>query len=326
MKNSQPKISIITPSYNQGQFIEETILSVLKQNYPNLEYIVIDGGSSDNTVDIIKKYQDKITYWVSEKDNGQSHAINKGFRRATGDIITWLNSDDCLTKDALLQVADIFKNPNINFIYGECIHFNEQGDKPLIPLPKENLKTLRIYGFPFEQPACFYKRTILEQVGYLNEEYHFAMDKELFTRIALYTDMHYFPITFCKFREHPDAKTGNIIDVARKENNQVLFNFFASLPNTRLVTYINKLGRKHKLYQHPINQYEVNYQFNRKELKLIFTKTIQPIFSDNYKNKNYKKNIAIGTELISHMPFVFFANKYLMSFFIKSIKKQILSQ
>ena len=94
MPDQFPKITIITPSYNQGQFIEETILSVINQGYPNLEYIIMDGGSTDNTVEVIKKYSDHINYWVSEKDKGQSNAINKGLHRATGDIINWLNSDD----------------------------------------------------------------------------------------------------------------------------------------------------------------------------------------------------------------------------------------
>ncbi len=103
-----PRITIVTPSYNQGQYIEETILSVINQDYPNLEYIIIDGGSSDNTVEIIKKYSDRITYWISEKDNGQAHAINKGFRKATGDILNWLNSDDQLQPGALKIIAQRF--------------------------------------------------------------------------------------------------------------------------------------------------------------------------------------------------------------------------
>src|ERR1051325_4216859 len=103
-----PLITIITPSYNQGQFIEETILSIINQDYPRLEFIIIDGGSTDNTVDIIKKYADRITYWVSEKDKGQSNAINKGLHKATGDIINWINSDDQLMPGALTAVAKHF--------------------------------------------------------------------------------------------------------------------------------------------------------------------------------------------------------------------------
>src|SRR5690606_31772171 len=126
-----PKISIVTPSYNQGQFIEETILSILNQNYPNLEYIIIDGGSTDNTVEIIKKYEDRITYWVSEKDNGQADAINKGLEQCTGEIFNWINSDDYLAKKSLysIAIASIY-NDNAKIIAGGCTHFtnhpNEQ--------------------------------------------------------------------------------------------------------------------------------------------------------------------------------------------------------
>jgi len=101
MTNEFPRISVITPSYNQGHFLDQTIRSVLDQNYPNLEYIIIDGGSTDQSVEIIKKYEDQLLYWVSEPDRGQSHALNKGFARATGDILCWINSDDCLEKGAL---------------------------------------------------------------------------------------------------------------------------------------------------------------------------------------------------------------------------------
>src|SRR5580658_2018681 len=113
------KISIITPSYNQGQFLEETMLSVFNQGYPNLEYIVIDGGSTDNSVEIIKKYENRLTYWESQKDRGQTHAINKGFEKSTGEIIAWLNSDDVYCENALFIIADFFeKNIEANIVVG----------------------------------------------------------------------------------------------------------------------------------------------------------------------------------------------------------------
>src|SRR5688572_2633651 len=118
VQKKYPKISIITPSYNQGEYIEKTILSVLEQNYPNLEYIIIDGGSTDNSTEIIRKYADRITYWISEPDKGQSDAINKGLKLATGDIVNWLNSDDYYEPGALFKVAEAFNNPEVNVFAG----------------------------------------------------------------------------------------------------------------------------------------------------------------------------------------------------------------
>src|ERR1043165_8570399 len=122
-----PKITIITPSYNQGEFLEDTFRSVLEQNYPNLEYFVVDGGSTDASVDIIKRYADHFDWWVSEKDRGQSHAINKGLERATGDIVTWLNSDDYYPPDILHFVAQMFDDPNVHLINGDCEIIDGEG-------------------------------------------------------------------------------------------------------------------------------------------------------------------------------------------------------
>lgn len=179
-----PKISIITPSYNQGQFIEETITSVLQQNYPNLEYIVIDGGSKDNTLDIIKKYEPQLAYWVSEKDSGQSEAINKGFKRATGDIIAWLNSDDILLPGALQKVAEALTTGGYDLVNGYTVVIDENSH---ILTSHFTLKQKKWYAkrgiYYVNQPAMFWKRSILDKVGYLKEDFHTEMDKELLIRI-----------------------------------------------------------------------------------------------------------------------------------------------
>ena len=182
---SNPKISIITPSYNQGQYIEETILSIINQNYPYVEHIIIDGGSTDNTVDVLKKYNEKLTYWVSEKDNGQSEALNKGLRKATGEIIYWLNSDDILLPDALNKVVQYFdNNKDIDFLNGYMLVIDKKSN---ILFSYFVLKQKRFYAergiYYIAQPSMFFKRKIFDTIGFLKEDYHAQMDKELLIRI-----------------------------------------------------------------------------------------------------------------------------------------------
>jgi hypothetical protein len=190
---SLPRISIITPSYNQGHFIEETIRSVLSQNYPNLEYIIIDGGSTDNTVEIIKKYESSITYWMSEPDRGQTHAINKGLERATGKILAYLNSDDYYLPGTLHAVAEYFVNhPEIDLLHGRCSYVNTEG-KPI----GEQFATIHTFdeiidlwgvwwhGRQFVQPEVFWTKRIGDRVGLFNESLYFVMDYEYWCRILL---------------------------------------------------------------------------------------------------------------------------------------------
>lgn len=186
-----PRISIITPSFNQGQFIEETIRSVLLQNYPNLEYIIIDGGSTDNTIEIIKKYQPWISYWVSEPDRGQAHAINKGIKQATGTILAYLNSDDYYLPGALLQVANHFqKSSDIALLHGRCCYVDENGNKigEQVGQITRISEILDLWDFwwkkrQFVQPEVFWRREITEQIGLFNEELNFVLDYEYWCRI-----------------------------------------------------------------------------------------------------------------------------------------------
>lgn len=187
-----PKISIVTPSYNQGGFIEETIRSVLLQGYPNLEYIIIDGGSMDQSVEIIKKYEKWLTYWVSEKDNGQASAINKGLHLSTGELVAWINSDDLYVPSALSNAAKYLGAGTVDHIWlcGACQYFDETGYVavyyPVVPALQEWMLRFdcpRDYSFP--QPSVFWNRVVFEKIGFLNEGYHYSFDHDYWLRIRL---------------------------------------------------------------------------------------------------------------------------------------------
>ena len=183
----KPKITIVTPSYNQGKYLERTILSVLSQDYPNLEYIVIDGASTDNSVDIIKKYNGKIDYWVSEPDKGQSDAINKGFERSSGDILGWLNSDDYLLENVLDKIANFKWTNEIGAVVG-IGHKVDSNDKIIYTpnVPELTFEALLdwVHYSHFMQPACFFSRKAWESVGPLNIDLEYSMDIDLWLKIA----------------------------------------------------------------------------------------------------------------------------------------------
>ena len=210
--SSWPRISIITPSFNQGEYIEETIRSVLLQGYPDLEYIIIDGGSTDASVDIIKKYEKWLTYWVSEPDKGQSHAINKGFAKASGEIYAYINSDDFYCPGAFSTAAPIFaKNGEPHLVAGECVVFN--GDivkrvfKPSWPGSLSYFLE-KTYSSTFAQPASFWSRKIYQKIEGLDESLHYCFDREFFLKMGL---EGIIPFLISKriafFREHSDSKT-----------------------------------------------------------------------------------------------------------------------
>lgn len=207
------KISIVTPSYNQGQFLEQTIDSVLSQNYPNLEYMVIDGGSTDNSVEIIKKYQKYLAYWVSETDNGQSHAINKGLSRISGEIFNWLNSDDYYMPDALHAVAECFNNDSISVVCGRSNIW--KNDKILLQSSGTDIHDIlskTIGGARIDQPETFFSISAVKKMGLLNERLHFVMDREWWIRYLLLFGQDGIIKTeqiLVNFRIHEGSKTNN---------------------------------------------------------------------------------------------------------------------
>lgn len=221
---SWPKISIVTPSYNQAQFLERTILSVLNQNYPNLEYIIIDGGSTDGSVEIIKKYEKYLSYWVSEKDKGQSDAINKGFSKSTGEILAYLNSDDTYLPGAFLKVVNAFnKNQNADLVFGNVNHIDAWDS--LIGesrFTKFNFTTLIYEGMNLLQPGSFWTRKIYEEVGGFNPDYRFCMDVDFFYRVAEIGDLKHIREYIANFRIHKNSKGATIAHIGLVEREEIL--------------------------------------------------------------------------------------------------------
>lgn len=214
---SLPKISIITPSYNQGDYIEATIKSVLSQNYPNLEYWVIDGGSTDGTLEILSKY-DKQINWISEKDQGQAEAINKGLKRAKGEILAYLNSDDIYLPQALNKVGKYYStHPDVDWITGDCNIIDSSGSPSkgnwLIAGYKRFLMalysptTLRIADSMLPQPSTFWSRRAYNKIGKFNEKYHYVMDYDYWLRMAKYYRPHDLKVALAAFRAQPDSKS-----------------------------------------------------------------------------------------------------------------------
>lgn len=221
-----PKISIVTPSYNQGQFLEQTMRSVFDQNYPNLEYIVIDGGSSDESASIIKKYENRLIYWQSKPDKGQTDAINIGLEHCTGDIVGWLNSDDIYLPGALHKVAAAFQDASVDVVHGGRVMIDEKGRtigwNPAIPFDPQS------YGFTVCSETTFWRAELGARVGKLNTDLVFAMDLEFFSR--LYQQGKFLTLTdyIGGFRCHADSKTSTLQETcmmeAEREWNKIFNN------------------------------------------------------------------------------------------------------
>jgi len=210
MKNlSTPKVSIVTPSYNQAQYLERTILSVLSQDYDNLEYIVIDGNSNDGSKEILQKYANQITYWESQKDKGQTDAINKGFSHASGDIFAWINSDDTYEPDAIKNaVKYLIAHPDVGMVYGDC-NFTDSEDRIIgrFNAKQTNYKRLRTGFVHIPQQSSFWRAGLWQKIAPLDDSIYFAMDYDLWLRLARISKLVYLPELWANFRLHGDAKT-----------------------------------------------------------------------------------------------------------------------
>jgi glycosyltransferase involved in cell wall biosynthesis len=204
-----PTVSIVTPSFNQARFLESTMQSVLAQDYPKIEYIVVDGGSEDGSVDIIERYADQLAWWVSEPDSGQTDAINKGFERATGDIFAWLNSDDTYEAGALSEaVAFLQKNPDVGLVYGDANFIDADGRViGQFNAQQTSLTRLQRGGVYIPQQSTFWRAKLWHEVGPLDPSFYFAMDYDLWVRLARASEIRYIPQLWANFRLHGDAKT-----------------------------------------------------------------------------------------------------------------------
>ena len=221
-----PRITVVTPSFNQSQYLDVTIRSVLDEKYPNLEYIVIDGGSSDESVDIIRKYESQLAFWVSEADRGQSHAINKGFARATGDIMAWINSDDYYLPGALWAAAQSLRSLNADFIYGASLYLVDKGPYPLsfsTPRLKAH-EDLSVFDY-IVQPSTFWTRRAWEQVGPLRVDMRYAFDWEFFIRVGRVFRPTPVDAMFSVYRIHHGHKTGTGGDERNREIVDVVTQF-----------------------------------------------------------------------------------------------------
>ena len=238
------KFSIITPSFNQARFLEENIKSVLDQQYPSAEHIIIDGGSTDGTLAILKKYPH--LQWVSEPDRGQAHALNKGIAKANGEIIGWINSDDGYLADTLTEVAELFERPDVMVVYGDGDEIDESSTllRTIVPCGIERESFIRYWWWQYEycQPSFFFRHQALQRVGFLNENLHYTMDHDLLIRLIGEYEFTYLPKRLSYYRLHGHSKTGTthrmVIPTSVWELHKVSRSYWGSPREWRYYSYL----------------------------------------------------------------------------------------
>jgi glycosyltransferase involved in cell wall biosynthesis len=309
MLSVHPKISVIVPSFNQGAFIEETFVSLISQEYPNLEIIVIDGGSKDGTVPVIEKYAVSISYWISEKDSGQSEAINKGFAKATGDIITWLNSDDCYEPGTLHKVAEAFNtDPSLAVWHGKSLLFGEKRASKVIGLERDI--ALHDY-FPFmrfPQPSCFLRFTELSKVLPVNNSLHYAMDFELIVKILLNGGkIKRSDDLLSRYRLHEASKSNHNLAFLKEWSLVVATVFYTLDGGKKYLDFMMDLGITREQQQ---AGYSCAIQFTEAELESIFLQHLNSCYHFNYREFNTKECESISNFLKTNFFSFYKANNY----------------
>ena len=285
-----PKISIVTPSYNQGQFLEETIRSVLLQNYPNLEYIIMDGGSTDNSVEIIEKYSPWLHYWINEPDKGHSSAINKGFNKATGSLYAYINSDDFYEPHVFSVIASAFaENPSLDLVAGVCTIFDQEREKRLFhPLWPDHLSEYvrTTFSSTFGQPASFWTKDIYGKAGGFDESLSFCFDREFFLKVGLAgAKTKMIPSKIARFREHGQSKS--VTQAARFHEESIII-----------------LDRYGEICGLSIQDRKASERIMRNEIAYLQTFSI-------WKNKGRQSAILSFLRMILNSPNLFFQRKIL---------------
>lgn len=267
-----PKITVVTPSFNQGEFIEKTILSVINQGYPNLEYIIIDGGSTDNSVEIIKKYENHLSYWVSEKDNGQSDALNKGFAKATGDLLCWINSDDYFLPDAFKIMSSHDWKDNVGAVVGIGHILNLNNEIIYTPNYYLPITTRSLFnwcdGKDFMQPSCFFSKKAWETCGPFNTDLFFCMDVDFWIKVSKKFTIEGIDKEIAHAYSHEKAKTTAEEDKMRLET-YLMISSHGGLKEARigLTNFYNKFSMVR------LNSLDVVERFSLKKIiKLVFKK------------------------------------------------------
>ncbi|MBO9701646.1 MAG: glycosyltransferase [Sporocytophaga sp.] len=306
MSFNQNKISVITPSFNQGQYLEETIVSVINQGYDNLELIIIDGNSSDNSVEIIHKYESHLTYWISEPDKGQSEAINKGLKKANGDIIMWLNSDDMLLPGTLARVNEYFNNhPNADIIHGEALLFGEKINEKVIGKDKEDLKFKYLAYIPFPQPSSFVRKKVWDKIGGVNQSLHYGMDFEFYAKafLAGFVFMKVDDL-FSKYRIHKYSKSNDDLNFA-KDWAKVFSKILRSVSRgSQMIQWLSKVG----IYQEEESVFELSERIDVDHLRksLLYHLFIQAHYHYNALSLEKAHNIS---ELVKTIDYEFYIEK-----------------
>ena len=235
-----PRISVVTPSYQQAEYLANTIESVISQGYPNLEYIIIDGGSTDGSIEIIRKYSRHLAYFVSERDEGQAHAIINGFARASGNVCAWLNSDDTYEPGALLRVGEFFlQQPDVGFLYGDYNLIDESGR--VLEHKKQPSFDLSIAKYAYmtiPQPAAFWRANAYRAVGGVKMEFKFSMDYDLFLRMAQITKVQHVAVRLANFRVHGRSKTATAQSTYREEVHMIRMSCCEVKPSSALFKFV----------------------------------------------------------------------------------------